>query len=193
MSIYDFYAGCLSSCQEWASEGARTEMQVLLAQLPEVNRQVPLDVASLSIAFASNTDLTNGTKILSFRQNFNTFLQGIQSSAFSSDAEPWYSKDMVQTLAEIFLMRDLQPITREIKALIVELVVDFGLDGMASVAFFLALRLKYGVGRGEEMSAKEEGIWLAGASWEGIQRAVEYIYSDRVGELSLCELLVGLV
>lgn len=73
-----------------------------------------------------------------------------------------------------------------------ELVLVFGLDGMALLAFVLALRCHYGLGRAAA-AAPEESAWLLQAAWTSIQQINAYLLSDQVGDWTLEGLVAGIL
>ena len=146
---------------------------------------IPLDVDDLAVALCVGTDLANTVKLNDFRINFNAFLQ-TAGVAFDT-AEPWYTKDMVQLLAELVLFTDLSTLVPQVvTAIFVQTIIDFGHDGLVTIAWLLCLRLFYGNGRYE---FTEEGQWVTGAVVQSYARCTEYLLSDQAGDLQLIDLV----
>lgn len=110
----------------------------------------------------------------------------IESAAFTADDEAWHSKDAFQLACELLAMSELGGLQNEVVGMIIGYVTTFGLDGIAIVAFFVALRAKYSLGRGGD--SPDETEWLAGATMMCVTRANEYLISEHVGDANLLDL-----
>ena len=123
------------------------------------------------------------------REEVNKFLSKTGSSLFSGEEEPWHTKDALQILTEIVLLRDLSTMQREALAVLIQVVCDFGRDAMATIAFLLVMRVVWRHGRVE---SAEETQWICQTALKAIARANEYQVSEHAGELELGQLLEGL-
>ena len=146
---------------------------------------ISLVVDDLAVAVCMGTDLANQAKLNDFRINFNAFLQSA-GVAFDT-AEPWYTKDIVQLLAELVLFTDLSTLVPQVvMAVFVQTIIDFGHDGLVTIAWLLCLRLFYGNGRYE---FEDESRWVTGAVVQSYARCTEYLLSDQAGDLQLLDLV----
>lgn len=94
----------------------------------------------------------------------------------------------MQLICELFLFEDLEYLYQDIAAIVVELVVTFGIDGIALLAFTLGLRLQYSVGsRANTFPA--ESATLAECALRALAHANEYLLSDMAGQLDLTNLV----
>jgi hypothetical protein len=87
------------------------------------------------------------------------------------------------------LFADLHNLQQEIKAVCLQLVVTYGLDGAALLVFLVCLRCHYGLGRAEDQAESE---WLAQLSTTAIAHANAYLTSAFVGDVSLSDLHASL-
>lgn len=67
-----------------------------------------------------------------------------------------------------------------------EVVLDFGRDGMACIALLLCLRGFYGMGRADDA---EETAQLLAVAQAAFAVATEYLLSEYVGQLSLAQVM----
>jgi hypothetical protein len=97
---------------------------------------------------------------------------------------------MVQLISELFLFEDAEHLYQDIAAISIQLVVTFGLDGIALLAFCLSLRLQYNLGRAVEFPA--ESAIVANTGLRALGHANDYLLSEVAGQLDLAELVASL-
>jgi hypothetical protein len=103
--------------------------------------------------------------------------------------EPWFHKDVVQLVCELLVLEDCSPFPHELAAVLLELVLIFGLDGITLIAFCLLLRWK-GLGRSQICPGETQSLHALAMSC--LQHANNYLLSEHVGDLSLAELVASL-
>merc|ERR1711939_271403 len=191
MSCGDLYANTFQVCRGWAETGGKVSLDEIASRLPATTAgSVTLDPSMLGVVVATNTDLANAAKLQGFRVAVNQLFTESGSACFSGEAEPWYEKDVLQLLCEVVLLRDLSTMQQETLAIVIQSVVDFGRDAMATIAFLLVMRVVWGLGRAA--TAAEETQWVVQACLKGIERANEYLVSEHAGSLRLQDLLQNL-
>eukprot|EP00051_Salpingoeca_urceolata_P011544 m.143246 g.143246 ORF g.143246 m.143246 type:complete len:190 (+) comp17162_c0_seq1:382-951(+) len=189
MSVLEVYAAAFGHCRAWAEAGASSPFE-MLAPAFATPIVPPFDAESIAILLSSQTDLASANKVEDFRATLTQHFQQISSMAFEADCEPWYRKDMTQLLCECLLFFDVTYRQQELIAILIQSVIDFGRDAMATIAFLLCCRAFWRHGRADTAFAETD--WLVGAAARAIQRANEYLMSEFVGQVSLLELVQGM-
>eukprot|EP00045_Choanoeca_perplexa_P002465 m.24596 g.24596 ORF g.24596 m.24596 type:complete len:193 (-) comp11534_c0_seq1:1492-2070(-) len=189
---YEFFEGLLQACQEWASSGGFQSFDELCLSLPAIE-DVEFNAEMIGVLFAASMDLMQETKVTSFRTELSRYLEsGTTNQALlaRADPEPWYHKDILQLLSELLLFDDTEYLQQDIAAVVVQLIITFGLDGIALLGFTLCLRIQYHVGRAMEFPV--ESAALLNLCLRALAHANDYLCSESVGHVNLAELIMSL-
>lgn len=100
--------------------------------------------------------------------------------------EPWYNKDMAQFMCELLVLYDVSLCPRDLTAILVQSIIDYGRDAIAVIGFLLCARMVFRWGR---CDVPGESEWLVGLAGRAIRRADEYLLSEHVGDFNLLQLV----
>ncbi len=103
---------------------------------------------------------------------------------------PISPQDVAQLVCELFLFSDVAPRQIEAVAVVADLLQVYGLDGMALLAFLVALRAHYGLGRA---AVAEETTWLLETTFRVVQDTNAFLLSEYVGDVSFPQLVQSLL
>eukprot|EP00053_Salpingoeca_punica_P000984 m.31358 g.31358 ORF g.31358 m.31358 type:complete len:195 (+) comp10712_c0_seq2:341-925(+) len=189
--VVDVYAAVLQSSLAWATEMNRS-LGELAAALPPLPDPLSFDAEFLAVLVANDTDLSNPSKLASFRTQLAQFLTSAGSpSLWPVESEFWQHKDAVQILCEALLFVDVTEVQQNVTAVLIAVVLEYGRDGIGLIAFLMCLRGVYRCGT--RAALVSETVWLSSLAERCIQYAYQYLTSEYAGDCSLVDLVRGLL